>query len=85
MTAAPATGWITMNPMESTTAAGEPATKWRPSAAAIIAQSRMVAAQRRTLSEPRPHPAQCRPFRQDRVLGEAVDTAVVADVADHPG
>jgi hypothetical protein len=45
----------------------------------------MVAAQRRMVSEPRPHPAQCRPFRQDRVLGEAVDTAVVADVADHPG
>ena len=57
-----------MNPLVSTTVAGDLATKWRRIAAVIIVQPVEVATHLRVLTDPRLLPTQRRLFRRIRVL-----------------
>ena len=57
-----------MNPLVSTTVAGDLATKWRRIAAVIIVQPVEVATHLRVLTDPRLLPTRRRLFRRIRVL-----------------
>ena len=57
-----------MNPLVSTTVAGDLATKWRRIAVMIIVQPVEVATHLRMLTDPRLLPTRCRLFRRIRVL-----------------
>ena len=57
-----------MNPLVSTTVAGDLATKWRRIAVVIIVQPVEVATHLRVLTDPRLLPTQRRLFRRIRVL-----------------
>ena len=57
-----------MNPLVSTTVAGDLATKWRRIAVVIIVQPVEVATLLRVLTDPRLLPTQRRLFRRIRVL-----------------
>ena len=59
---------LTMNPLVSTTVAGDLATKWRRIAVVIIVQLVEVATHLRVLTDPRLLPTQRRLFRRIRVL-----------------
>ena len=64
-----ALGLVTMNPTAlTTTAAGDMATKWRRFAAVTIVPAVEVAANLRTLTDPRLLPARCRLFRRGHGL-----------------
>ena len=59
---------LAMNPLVSTTVAGDMTTKWRRFAVVIIVQPVEVATHLRMLTDPHRLPTRCRLFRRIRVL-----------------
>ena len=68
-----------MNPLVSTTVAGDLATKWRRIAAVIIVQPVEVATHLRVLTDPRLLPTRCRLFRRIHVLVARIRGLVARD------